>query len=343
MNFIVVGTNHKYSPIEIRERISFSKKRLRDALNFLTEGNLLTGAVIVSTCNRVEIYASCEDLDYGLSQIEDFISVYHEIDKHRLAPYLYRYTNKEAIAHIFRVACGLDSQVLGEIQILGQVKFFYEQAKSFGFTDRLIDAVFNKAIAIGKIARIKTKISYGNISIASIAINLIKQQLATLTEKKILLIGVGEISELLLKYLKKENTKTVFISNRTYEKAFKLAASVGAQVVEFEELKEKLNEADVIISATSSPHIIIKKKDVVDLKKPLLIIDLAVPRDVDPEVKYIKGTSLFCLDDLGFISEKNLEKRTREIPQVEKIIKEEVKNLWSKLIYAWEREEVLLP
>lgn len=342
MSFIAVGTNHKYSPIGIRERISFSKKRLKESLVFLTQQTSFRGVVILSTCNRVEVYADCKNPDYGFSQIEDFLATYHEITKDRLTPYLYKYTDKEAINHLFNVASGLDSQVLGETQILGQVRFFYEEAKRFRLTDSLIDGVFNKAIEIGRTVRIKTKVSSGNISIGSIAINLIKKEVGELSGKKILLIGVGEVSELILRYLKQEKIRSVFVSNRTYERAVELARSIGGRIVRFERLEEELKEADIIISATSSPHTIIKKEYLMDLEKPLFIVDLALPRDVDPDVKYIKGVRLFCLDDLGFILENNLEKRIQEIPKVLEIIAQEVENLWNRLIEL-EPERALLP
>lgn len=342
MNLIVVGTNHKYSPIELRERISFPKKRLNDALLFLREQVNFSGQVILSTCNRVEIYASSKFAHFGISCIEDFFSIYHEINKERLTPYLYRYINEEAINHLFRVSCGLDSQVLGETQILGQLNFFYKETKRFGFTDRLIDTVFNKTIEIGKLVRVQTKVSSGNISIGSVAINLIKREFAEFTEKKLLLIGAGETSELVSRYLLKENINTLFVTNRTHKKAKKIAKSIGAKPLRFDRLKEILKSVDIVISATASPHVILRKEDLVNINKPLLILDLAVPRDIDPGVREIKGVRLFDLDDLNSVIEENISKRKIEAKKVSDIIDREVNRLWKESI-GLELEEVLLP
>jgi glutamyl-tRNA reductase len=294
---ILIGTNHKYSPIEIREKLTFSKKRLKDALLRLINYEGIRGAVILSTCNRVELYATALDIEIGIRSLEKFLTDYHrqELDK---IFYFYTYIGKEAIEHLFNVSCGLDSQIIGESQILEQVRFVYCEAKAAGTTDELLDEVFNKAIETGIKVRNETKISEGDISIGSISVDLIKKHFDTLKDKMILIIGVGKISELVIKYLGKEVVKAVFIANRTYEKALELAGSIDAEVVGFDSLKEKLKEVDVVISATSSPHSILKKEYLLDFKKPLFIIDLGLPRNIDPEIKHINDVELFNLDDL---------------------------------------------
>ncbi len=336
---IVTGTNHKYSPIEFRERIAFSKKRIAEALTFLKEYSSIKGAVILSTCNRVEIYADVEEPKTGLVRLEDFLTRYHEIEKDLAAPYLYRYIDKEAARHLFEVACGLDSQVLGETEILGQVRFFYEEAKGLGFTDSFIESIFNKAIKTGRFVRLETKISEGRVSIGNIAIELIRKEAKDLCKKKVLIIGVGKISKIVAKNLLKEGGDAIFVSNRTYDKARSLAESIGAKAVRFDRLKENLKAADIIISATSSPHMILKKEDVLDaishqlstINYKLLIIDLALPRDVDPRVRDIKGVRLFNLDDLRLIAGENIAKREIEARRVRAIIDREVDKLWKEL------------
>lgn len=331
MNLIAVGTNHKYSPVGIREKLSFLKKGLKEALISLAGFAGIKAIVILSTCNRVELYASTQDTDTGIKTLKAFLSDYHHQDSLRIAPYLYIYIGKEAIRHLFRVSAGLDSQIIGESQILEQVRFAFGQARTVEATDRLLYTIFAHAIRASLRVRQETGIAKGKVSIASIIAGLIKTKYGCIQNKRILIIGVGKISELITRYIKEEGAKTVFIANRTYAKAWQLARCIGAEVVRFDRLKEKLLDTDIIISATASPHFILKKEDLRDIKKPLLIIDLAVPRDVDPQVKYIEGISLFCLDDLDFIIENNLKSRRQSMPQALDIINKEVENLcWSE-------------
>lgn len=343
MSLIAVGTNHKICPIELREGLSFSKKRIKDVLLFLKERKVLKGAVILSTCNRVEIYVSTEDPKRGAGEIKDFISLYHEIDKQRFSPYLYIYEDKEALRHLISVACGLDSLILGETQILNQVKSYFLEAQNADFTDRFLNKVFSISISLAKEIHNKTLISEGNVSAGTLAIDFIKEKLGLLSDRSILIIGVGKVTELVLKYLKEERPKVVFLSNRTFEKAEELAAQIQAEAVRFDNLKQFIKEVDVVITATRSPHFIIKKDTLEgNINRKLLIIDLAVPRDVDPKVKEINGVELFCLEDLDSIIQKNVKKRRIEAEKAEAIIDIEVERQWSKFIEL-EREEALLP
>ncbi len=342
MNFIVVGTNHKHSPITLREKLSFSKKRLKDTLFLLRERDVLRGAVILSTCNRVEIYASVEDPKDGVREIEDFISRYHEIDKQRFSPFLYIYKGREAVKHLFSVASGLDSLILGETQILGQVKSSFLESENIGFADELLKEVFYSAISFTKRIQKVTKISEGKVSIGSVAIDFIKERIGTLSGKNILIIGVGKVTELVLRYLKKERPNVVFISNRTFEKAKELAAQIGAKAVRFDELKQFLNKADVVITATASPHFIIRKETLEEgMSRRLLIIDLALPRDVEPGAKDTKNVDLFCLEDLDTVVKKNVERKTQEAKKAKKIIDIEVEKLWAEFTEL-EQEPALL-
>jgi glutamyl-tRNA reductase len=342
MNFIVVGTNHKYSPIELRERIAFSKKRIQDAFNFLNQSQVLESTVILSTCNRVEIYAGTGYLEQAESHILDFISRYHEIERHRLDPYFYIYKGKEAIRHLFQVAAGLDSQVLGEVQILGQVESSIEDAFRSGFADAILIKIFISAISFAKEIHKSTRISEGKLSIGNVAIDFIKEKVGALANKKILIIGVGKVSELMLKYLKKEEPRLIFISNRTYEKAKELAIQVGSEVVRFDSLKQYLRKSDIVISATSSPHFIIKKDTLEGISNKIFIIDLAVPRDVDPQVKEFKNVNLYSLEDLDDVIKKNIENRVKEAEKAKGMIDVEVERLW-KYITRLEPEPALLP
>ncbi|MFQ5866899.1 MAG: glutamyl-tRNA reductase [bacterium] len=327
MNLILIGISHKTAPLKIRERFAFSRKRLGEALSKLLEMESIDEAVILSTCNRVEIYTCINDMEMGQVELRNFLVNYHHLEENRNSKYLYLLKDKEAIKHLFRVASGLDSQVIGENQILGQVKSAYLQAKEMGTTNGLFNRLFQKASAVGKLVRTKTRISQGNLSIGKVALKMLEEFWQRLTGKKILIIGTGKIGELVTKYLKDREVSGVFIANRTYENACLLASKVGGKAVRFDRLKEELKEADIVISATASPHLIIKREIISEImelrRKTLVIMDLALPRDVDPEVKNVSNVILYNLDDLNSIIESNHKQRKEEAKRAEKIVEEE--------------------
>ncbi len=341
MSVVMVGTNHKFCPIQIREKLYFSKAEIKDALLSLKE--FVNGLVILSTCNRIELYASVKDSEIGISRLKSLILSNSSQLAFDINKYLYTYQDKEAIFHLFKIACGIDSQIIGETQIAEQVNSAFQKSRKFGLTDGFLEDIFEKALEISHKVRSETEISKGEISLASILMEVIRLRFGSIKNKNILIIGVGKISELVIKYLKEEEIKAVFICNRTYEKAQELARNIDAEVVRFDGLKDKLKEADIVISATASPHLILKREDFTDFEKQRLIIDLAIPRDVDPQVRYLKGITLFCLDDLDFIIEKNLTKRKRALPKVLEIIKEEVSDLCLRENLRLELEPVTLP
>jgi len=348
MSFIVVGTNHKYSSLAFREKISFSEKRVKYVLSFLRKRGLFKGVAALSTCNRVEIYGSLENPTAGVEEIKRFFSQYSEIDSRKLTDYFYVYEGKEALRHLFSVASGLNSLVLGEKQILGQVKRSFLQAETEGFTDDLLNNIFYFAISFAGLIHRKTKISKGKISVGSMAIDFIKQKIGSLKDKNILIIGVGKVSQLVLRYLKKEGPHVVFVSNRTFERAKELADRIGAETVRFDELNRFLKKADVVITATASPHFIIKKEDLSIYPEheqsvrgqKLLIIDLALPRDVDPGVNDIKDVDLFCLEDLEIVINRNIKRKVKEAEKAQRIVDIGVEEIWDKFIRL-EQEQVL--
>lgn len=349
---IAIGTNHKHSPVEVREKLAFTKRGLLDALPKLLHYPAIKAGVIISTCNRVELYASTLDIDSGVGSLKNFLAGRHQQTPEAIAPYLYTYIGKEALRHLCCVTCGLDSQIVGEHQILEQVASAYEEARISLANDQVLDFAFRQATAVAQRVRQETGIASGNISLAGIVLGLIKANFSCLEDKTIFVLGVGKISESIAQCLGSERVRTVFISNRHYEKAAALAAMMRGKAVQFEKLKENLAQADIIISATSSPHLILIKEDILEAishkplaisHQPLLIIDLAVPRDIDPEVKYIKGVSLFCLDDLDSRLEKILEKRKQEVPKALAIIEQEVNNLCLPRHLEWAPEPALLP
>lgn len=349
MSFIVVGTNHKYSPIGLREKISFSKKRIRDALDFLQATTSLKAAVILSTCNRVEIHASTDFAEDGINEIKNFFSRFYEINKKMLFPYLYIYRDEYAVRHLLRVSSGLDSLIVGESQILGQVRAALYESERSGFAGYSLNKIFDSAVLTAKKVHSLTNISKGKVSIGSVAVDFIKEKSGSLSGKNILIIGVGKVTGLVLKYLEKEGRNVVFLSNRTFEKARFLADQIGAKAVRFDNLKEYLAKTDIVITATKSPHFIINKEtlhEAFDLQpstfnKGLLIMDLALPRDVDPEIKEIDGVQLFDIEDLDAVIDKNRDRKRSEAGKAKQIIEIEAERTWQKLLEL-EQEKALL-
>jgi len=329
MNVILLGTSYKIAPLKVRERYSFSKKQLAQTYRLLYN-EVIRETVILSTCNRTEIYATT---DY-LGEVREFLCEELRITNYELQ-YFYFLENEDVIKHLFRVAGGLDSQVVGESQILGQVRNAYFQAKELGITGEYLNKLFQKAIEVGKIVREKTKISEGNVSIGSVALKMIENLWGNLKGKKILIIGTGKIGELIAKYLVDRGIAGTFVANRTYEKAKELAEKINGKAVRFNFLRDEIRVTDVIISATASPHLILGKEMVQEImesrEKPLYIMDLALPRDVDPESKNINNVFLYNLDDLNLIVEENYKKRMKEGKKAERIIEKEAGEFWQCL------------
>ena len=325
MGLVLAGINHKTASLKIRERISFTRKRLKELLVELKQGDGMLGAAILSTCNRTEVYAY---MAKDKEQIKRFFLRSGWFTDEEFSRYFYILEDIDVIRHIFRVASGLDSQVLGETQILGQIKDAWTMGKDLGVISEILDRLFEKAVDTGKIVRRETKVSRGNISIGSLAIKMIEKRFKDLRNKSILIIGAGKISALVSKYLKERGARGTFVSNRTYIKARELALECGGEAVSFSRLKEKLEIVDAVISSTASPHFILKKEILTEVMRarrgPLLIIDLALPRDVDPEAKNISDISLYNLDDLQSVAEENYAKRKKEIKRAEVIIQREL-------------------
>ncbi len=345
MKVILLGINHKTAPLKVREKYSFSKKRVDDVYRLL-HNEVIKEAVILSTCNRTEIYATTDYPERAKKFLCDGLGIRNYEEQ-----YFYFLENEDVIKHLFQVAGGLDSQVVGESQILGQVRNAYCQAKELGMTGKYLNKLFQKAIEVGKIVREKTKISEGNISIGSVALKMIENLCGNLKNKKILIIGTGKIGELVAKYLVDRGITGTFVANRTYKKAKELAEKINGKAVRFSSLRDEIRVTDVIISATASPHLILEKELVQEImesrEKPLCIMDLALPRDVDPEIKNINNVVLYNLDDLNLLIGENYKKRMKEAKKAEKIIEEEVKKIWrylnKPLITEKERRLRLVP
>ena len=332
MQMIVTGISHKTSPISVREQFYLRASERELILSSLKNDPAVVEAIVLSTCNRTEIYFDMpvekKDLDY--ERIKSIILDIYNAEEDDIGRYFYIMEGAGAIRHLFRVASGLDSQVLGETQILGQVKSAWLLANDKGVTSDTLDKTFKKAQEVGKMVRVKTGISQGNISIGSVAINMLEERFNDLRERSVLIIGAGKIGALVSKYLREKNMRGIFVASRTYSRALELANSCAGKAVDFCSMEAELKDVDIVISSTSSPHIVLKKDVVAHIMstraKPLFIMDLALPRDVDPEVKEITGVFLCDLDDLKCAAGENQNKKEAEVTAAEKIVLNELNN-----------------
>lgn len=332
MDFLVLGLNHKSAPLGIREKVSFRPSDIFNALKFLQGYPYIKECLILSTCNRVELYAITENKYEGLNFLKEFLYTYHELKK-SIQEYLYFYENRQAIEHLFRVASSLDSMVVGENQILHQVKQAYLSAQNCGSMGKFLSLIFQEALEIGKRVRTETDISKGAVSISSAAVELMKKILKDLSGKKILIIGAGKIGELTTKALANRGIELVLVANRTYEKAVKLAQIFKGKAIRFNKLPQALVEVDIVISSLSAPHYILRKNDILSSMRKrsnhlLFIIDLGVPRNIEQSICEIENTLLYNIDDLKKISELNLEERLREARKAEEIVREKANKFY---------------
>ena len=328
-NLILVGVNHKTTPVEIREKLAFNQAKLEASLEVLVSSPEIIENIILSTCNRVEIYARVENTDRGIQLLQDFICDYHSISRGNLDQYFYSCCDNQAVEHLFRVSSSLDSMVLGEAQILGQVKDAYSTARSFSSTGMVLNQLFEKAFNVAKKVREETGISERGVSISSAAVELAKKIFEDLENHSVMLVGTGEMAELAAKHLISYGVKTVYVASRTYERAAALAQTLNGCALGFEEFKEELYKADIIITSTAAPTFIIQKammeKAIQKRKnKPIFLIDIAVPRDIAPEVNELENVYLYDIDDLQNVVNANMEERQKEAENAMEIVKHEV-------------------
>jgi glutamyl-tRNA reductase len=331
MHILCLGINHQTANINLRERLAFSESRLEPALARLGCGGGsalldIQEMVILSTCNRVEIYAVTSAITFDA--LEGFMAETSGVSLVEFSPHTYRLMDEDAISHLLRVAAGLDSLVLGEPQILGQVTEALAKARSQGVAGKILSRLFQTAIFTGKRARSETVISHNPVSIASVAVKKISQIVPNLSATQIMVLGAGEMAELAVEALIKRGTTQIVVVNRTLERAETLAKRWGGRASTFEAISDLLPEADILITSTGAPHTILHPPVVVAAlesrpERPLVIMDIAVPRDVDPEINNIPGVSLFDMDALSTGLEESLAKRQAEVPKVEAILEEE--------------------
>lgn len=350
MPIICLGLSHHTAPVEIRERLTFSAPALKAALARCGCGcaSHPTGfpeLVILSTCNRLELYAlasSTSDQSDHYKALTDFLVETRGAALTEFQSHLYQYAGHEAVEHLCRVAAGLDSMILGEPQILGQVADAYESALAAGSAGPVLSALFRAAIRAGKRARSETAISRNPASVSSVAVRLAEQIVGDLPARRVLVIGAGEMGELAVEALRARGVRQVTVVNRTHRRAVELAERWSGDALSFEYLTEVVRAADIVISSTGAPHIIldsdIARRAMADRASPLVLIDIAVPRDVDPAVGDIPGVHLFDLDHLHARLDGAIAERRNEVPRVETIVAEE-----AMAFQAWLRGVEILP
>jgi glutamyl-tRNA reductase len=333
MNFFVIGVNHKTAPVEVRERFAISEAKLPDALRQLTEMPGVEEGMIVSTCNRVEIIARASN---GNCDLRNFIRKYYGFEPDQFQKYFFEHREKAAVRHMFRVASSLDSMVVGEPQILGQVKEAYAVARAVGAVQSQLDALLSRAFAVAKKVRSETAVASSSVSVASVAVELAQKIFGELNGKAVYLVGAGKMCELAARHLLAHGAGKIYVANRTFERAVALARKFEGEAVPFEKLYDTVEKADIIISSTGAPHAIFRKEHgerflKVRKNRPMFFIDIAVPRDIDPKLNELDGIFVYDIDDLQQVVSSHLGDRKREAERAEELVAEEVERFESKL------------
>ncbi|MHC4307675.1 MAG: glutamyl-tRNA reductase [Planctomycetota bacterium] len=330
MNIHIVGLNHaETTPVEIREKLAFSPSSVPIALSSFAQSFPSSETVILSTCNRVEIYATSPDDSLTKEDFLDFFSAFHGLPKDKFATHMYHHHGINAVRYLFRVVSSLESGVLGETQIISQVKDAYMTATAAATTGSILNQLFQRSLTVAKDVHTKTAIGKGNISVSTVAVDLAIKIFKDFSEKTIFIIGAGEMCELVLKHLVERGAKTAIVANRNYDKAKSLAEEYDGKAINYEKLDEYLPQADIIISSTASPRHVIHTEHIKNAIKarrgnPMLLIDIAFPRDIDPEIAKIDNVYLYEIKDLNKVANSNAEERKKDIGKCVTIIDKEV-------------------
>ena len=337
MGIVVVGLSHKTAPIEVREKLYFPEATLPDSLRKLMSYEGIRESLIVSTCNRVEIYASVPDSARGIDLIKQYISEYHGIPREALEGSLYVYPDAQGVRHTFRVASSLDSLVVGEAQILGQLKDAFDIALKTKTTSTILNKLIKKSISVAKRVRTETRLAEGAVSISSAAVELAKKIFGDLAGKTVMLLGAGEMAELAAQHLLGNGVKNIMVANRTFERAEELATEFKGDAIRFDHFPDALVMVDILICATGASQYVVKRdmvqKVIKDRRhKPIFMIDISNPRNIDPEVDKVDNVYLYDIDDLQSKVDVNTEGRAREAAKAEEIVAQEVETY-----LQWER------
>jgi len=332
MPLIVIGLSHHSCPVTVRERFAFAEARVPAALQLLRDTGLATEAVILSTCNRVEIYASTYlEPPKAFSALKEFLLTCHDY-REPLTDEVYGLSEPQSLQHLFKVACGLDSMILGETEILGQLKKAYDLALRGGHTGARLNKAFQSAFNVAKHIRTTTSIQRGSVSIGSVAVQLAEKIFNDLTERDVMVIGAGDTSEKTARALLSRGARSIIVTNRSYTRAVLLAQELGGRAIQFENWGQHFQHIDIVISSTSAPHYILDRAKLEPLMKlrrncPLLLIDIAVPRDIEPEINFMENVFLYNIDDLQTIADNYLKQRQEEVARCEQIIREKAAGL----------------
>lgn len=328
-NLVLIGVNHTTAPVEVRERLAIPAGRLADAIRSLVHHPGIREGIILSTCNRVELLTVQENGSTTQANLLQFLQDYFAVPPASIAPHLYEYREREAVRHLFRVASSLDSMVVGEPQILGQVKESYTVARELGAVSNSLDPLIQRAFTVAKKIRSETQIGSSSVSIASVAVDLARKIFGSLQGKTVLLVGAGKMSELAARHLIQQGASNILVTNRTFERAERIARQFNGQAIAFEALYEQAARADIVITSTGAPQKLFYRSHGQQFlhsrrNRPMFFIDIAVPRDIDPKMNEIEGCFVYDIDDLQQVAAANLADRSREAAAAETIVTQEV-------------------
>jgi glutamyl-tRNA reductase len=336
MNLALLGINHRTAPVEVRERMHIPESRLVQAVSDLIHREGIREGLILSTCNRVEVVTSAEDRVDAEPIIQQFLAEHHRFELGPYQRFFYRYEQQEVVRHLFRVASSLDSMILGEPQILGQLKRAYALAHEAGGLNASLKEIVSQALAVGRRVRRETALGSAAVSVSYAAVELAKKIFGSLEGRTIFVIGAGKMSELAAKHLLSSGASAIYVTNRTYERAVQLAVAFRGTAIAFEQLFEHLPKADIVISSTGAAGYVVNKEDVAKIlsarrNRPVFFVDIAVPRDIDPVVNELDNAFVYDIDDLGQVVEANKKQREREAVWAEEIVQEEVQKTMRRL------------
>jgi glutamyl-tRNA reductase len=333
MNLVVIGVNHQTAPVEVREQFAIPEARLPEAVKCLATHPGVEEAMIVSTCNRVELVARTVN---GTADVRGCMQKLYGVDPEPYRQHLYEYHDRDAIKHVFRVASSLDSMVVGEPQILGQVKEAYATARAVGAIDSQLDALLSRAFAVAKRVRTETSIATSSVSIASVAVELAQKIFGNLNGKSVYLVGAGKMCELAARHLLAHGASKIYVANRTFERAAAMARKFNGEAIPFEHLYDTVDRADIVISSTGAPHTIFRKEHGERFlsrrrNRPMFFIDIAVPRDIDPGMNKLDGIFVYDIDDLQQVVSSHISDRKAEADRAEAIVENEVEKFLARL------------
>ncbi len=329
MEISVLGLNHRSAPVELRERVAFSEEALPGALTSVRRELRLPECVILSTCNRVELYTVIPERDGHEAKMREFLARFHRVELDSLSDRIYWHLQPDSVRHLFRVAAGLDSMVVGESEILGQVRQAYERAVAHGSVGAIFHRLFQTALRTGKEVRAKTRIGQGATSVGSVAVELARRIFRDLPSKTILVLGAGQMSESALACLKSLGTRSILIANRTQESAAAAVQAFGGRVVPFSELEGSAAQADIVLCSTAADRYLLQEPQVRRImaarrQKPLFLIDISVPRNLDPAIGRLENVYLYDIDDLQGIASANLQMRLDEMDACSEIVERQL-------------------